>query len=375
MRIAIMTAYLLKGGSERVILEIARSFDATIFCPKFDPEMTYPDFVGLDVVETGRGVLSRIPVAGGVLSGPSSMLHFSDMRVEGYDVINPHLPQAELVRGRGCPVLWYCYSPNRFVHEYSRQKRLALNPLARIALDANVSVYKMLEREAVKKISHVFAVSGKARERVKDFLGRDSEVLYPGIHAGKYRCRPAERFFFYPSRIDPMKNFEYAIEAFRLFSSRVKGWKLVIAGSVGSGNRDYLRKLRSIAGDSVVFETDITDERMLELYSMCAAVVYSPINEDLGLIPLEGMASSKPCIACDDGGTRETVADGKDGFLTGGPAQMAEKMEWLANNPDECERMGRVGREKVLRDFTWGRFTKRFREKAEELAGDSTAGP
>ena len=40
-----------------------------------------------------------------------------------------------------------------------------------------------------------------------------------------------------------------------------------------------------------------------------------PVNEDYGLVPLEGMAAGKPCIAANEGGCKETVVDGKTGFL------------------------------------------------------------
>jgi glycosyltransferase involved in cell wall biosynthesis len=46
---------------------------------------------------------------------------------------------------------------------------------------------------------------------------------------------------------------------------------------------------------------------------------------------------------------------------------MAEKMEKLSKVPERCAAMGRAGRAKVERDFTWERFLKRFGEKAEEL--------
>ncbi|HID73330.1 TPA: hypothetical protein EYP38_05305 [Candidatus Micrarchaeota archaeon] len=50
------------------------------------------------------------------------------------------------------------------------------------------------------------------------------------------------------------------------------------------------------------------------------------------------------------------------------PQEMAQKMEWLAGNPDSCEMMGKAGREKVLKRFTWEHFLRRFGEKAKELS-------
>jgi glycosyltransferase involved in cell wall biosynthesis len=106
---------------------------------------------------------------------------------------------------------------------------------------------------------------------------------------------------------------------------------------------------------------------LLDLYSRCFATLYSPINEDFGLIPLESLSSSKPCIAINEGGPKETVADAKDGFLINDIEEMADKMHLLSNNPDLTEEMGKEGRKKVESRFTWRRFLQRFREKSNEL--------
>ena len=123
-----------------------------------------------------------------------------------------------------------------------------------------------------------------------------------------------------------------------------------------------------MCNDSISIEANVTEERLLDLYARCYGVLYTPVNEDYGLVPLEAMASSKPCIAKNEGGPRETIADGKDGFLVSSIWKMAGKMEWLAKHPERCAEMGKTGRRKVQRDFTWERFLKRFEEKAREIS-------
>jgi glycosyltransferase involved in cell wall biosynthesis len=60
---------------------------------------------------------------------------------------------------------------------------------------------------------------------------------------------------------------------------------------------------------------NVNDNELQDLYSNCFALIYMPVNEDFGLVPLEGMASGKICIAANEGGCKETVIDGKTGFL------------------------------------------------------------
>ncbi len=365
MRLAVVTTRLAaRGGAARVILKIAQHFDADVHCSIFEPENTFPEFQDLNIIPRKKnphfksGLEER-------LFGATDLLHFHNLKLEGYDVINAHLPPTELVRNRNSPAIWYSYGlPNPGPGKPSGALQLA----KRVPLRASMGLFSHLQKRAVHDFEHIFAVSRNTADTLKSRLGCQAEPLYPGVDAERFGCRNYERFFFYPSRICPQKNFEFAIDAFRQFSSKMRGWKLVIAGSLEKGHERYARRLQSLGGGQVEIETDISDERLLDLYSRCYATLFAPRDEALGLIPLEGMASSKPSIARNDCGMRETVSDGVDGFLVNNPQEMADKMEWLVSNPDACERMGKSGREKVLKQFTWDSFLSRFGERAEELS-------
>ena len=47
--------------------------------------------------------------------------------------------------------------------------------------------------------------------------------------------------------------------------------------------------------------------------------------------------------------------------------EMAARMEWLSRNPEKCALMGRNGRKKAEKKFTWEHFLKRFEEKSREV--------
>lgn len=371
MRMAIVTPYIeSRGGACNLFIRLAKHFDARIHCLRFDPGKSNEEFQNLDIEVATPSFLRSIPVVQQTMRTIENASHFYNLKLDEYDVINAHGSPSEFVRNRNPNVLWYCYTPFRFAYDLYDWNFKRMPITKKPAALASVSTFKFLESRLVPKIECIFTVSNNTRSRIKKYLNRDSEVLYPGVDAGDFRCESYEQFFFYPSRIVPEKDFEYAIKAFRLFSSKVKGWKLVIAGSIFEprGQEVYYRKIKALCDDSISIETDITDERMRELYARCYAVLFTPIDEDLGLIPLEGMASSKPCIAKNEGGPRETIADGKDGFLVNSPEDMAQRMELLARNPDLCASLGEAGRAKVVKEFTWEAFLNRFEEKAREMA-------
>ncbi len=360
MKLLVVTNSLIsRGGAGAVLLKIAQRFDPTIYVLRHEPENLYPEFEKFDIV-VSKSPLRKVPVPQLELTE-----HFLNVRLRDYDVINAHLSPSHLVRNRNSPLIWYCYTPERAAYDLREWKLGKLNPIQRAYNDFWGAVYRHHDSRIVPRIEHIFAVSRNTQSRISRYLGVDSEVLYPGVDASDFRCRGYERFFFYPSRFSPEKDFEFAISAFRNFSRENPGWKLVLAGVRTNGA--YMRRIESLSDDSIIVETNVSDERLRELYSRCYCVLFTPFDEDLGLVPLEAMASSKPCIARNMGGPRETVSEGVDGFLVDTPQQMAERMSWLASNPDACEKMGRSGRDKVCEKFTWDNFLTRFGQKAEEL--------
>jgi glycosyltransferase involved in cell wall biosynthesis len=366
IKLAIVTRSICsKGGSERKTLEIARHMRSPVFCYDYDPENTYEGYENLEVHcfnpgrQTASGIMSQIDQV-------RIAEYFYNLKLKGFDAISAGLTPSEFIRRRNSPVIWHCYTPHRFVYDLYGWRMKSLGRIQRPVYSAWAGLYRWADRQVVPKIEYIFTNSVNTQKRIKKYLGRDSEVLYSGIDSHKFRCEGFEKFFFYPSRIDPLKEFEYAIEAFRRFNA--KGWKLVIAGSLSKEpeHAKYLKWLRSISEESVVFETNVSEERMRDLYSRCYATLYSPKEEDFGNVPFEGMASSKPCIARNEGGPRESIIDGVDGFLVNSPEEMAQRMDYLAKNPEACASMGKAGKRKVA-EFTWERFLSRFEEKTREI--------
>jgi glycosyltransferase involved in cell wall biosynthesis len=369
MRLIVATNFLTtKGGLERVVLKIAEHFDARVHCVHYNPETTYDGFKKLHVESMKGGFLTKLPLERRLTASLEAGNYFSNLKLEDFDLINAQQSPSEWIRQKNSPVLWYCTSPTRAAFDLYDMHMKRRNPLSKALFWASVQTFRRTEFKVVPKIESILSISRTTQARVKKYLHRDSEILPPGVEAEKFSCKSYENFFFYPSRIVPEKRMEYAIEAFKLFSSRFPGWKLVIAGSLSDRpeHSSYLKKLRSISTPAVTIETNVSEEGLLDMYSRCSAVLFAPIDEDFGLVPLEGMASSKPCISVNEGGPRETISDGKDGFLVNSIWEMSEKMAWLAKRPDECAKMGRAGRKKVEEEYTWERFLHRFEDEAKK---------
>jgi glycosyltransferase involved in cell wall biosynthesis len=273
-----------------------------------------------------------------------------------------------------------CHSPNREAFDLYSHRMKGRSTPSKALYWGCIQAYRLLENDTVPKIEHIFANSANTRARIKRYLRRDSEILHPGVDAHDFSCESFDRFFFYPSRITPEKRFEYAIDAFREFKARNKeraDWKLVIAGSLFADRPDhaaYYERMKRYLGSDGRIVIDASADELSALYAKCYCVLYAPINEDFGIVPLEALASSKPVISVNEGGPREVVREGVDGFLVNSPKEMSLRMEYLAERPERAEEMGREGRRNVEARFTWKSFLERFGKACERVKRNAADG-
>jgi glycosyltransferase involved in cell wall biosynthesis len=94
----------------------------------------------------------------------------------------------------------------------------------------------------------------------------------------------------------------------------------------------------------------------------------SSFTEGLPNVVLEAMAAAVPVVATAVGGTPEVVAEGVTGYLVppGDAEALAERLAQLLASP-EREEMGRAGRERVLREFTFAGQARQYERFFEGL--------
>ena len=358
MHLAIVQPNLtLKGGQEKVVLEIAKKFNPIIYCYHYNRQETYPEFREMDV-----RVLKQIPFTPSFF--PKVCREFYALKLEDYDVINAHWPPSEWIRRRNERVLWYCHSPARAMYDLYNYRMQSFSLPKKLVHGISATLFRKIDKRIVRDIEYVFANSKNVQERLKHYLSKESEVLSPGIDAKQYENKGYENYFLVPGRIDPTKRIEYCLEAFRQFSKSYPKFRIIVAGSILPHHQWYLEALQRY--DAAIL-TNVSPQKMKSLYEHCYAVLFAAINEDFGIIPLEAMAAEKPIISVNEGGPKETIINGKTGFLINSVTEMREKMEYLAGHPDAAAAMGKSGRRHVRENYAWSRFLKRFGEKCREI--------
>jgi glycosyltransferase involved in cell wall biosynthesis len=182
-------------------------------------------------------------------------------------------------------------------------------------------------------------------------------VAYPGVE-----WQPAisigrpEQIILLAGRIMWTKNIQQAIRAF-LMAPPPQPWRLVIAGYVDEKSQIYLRELTEIARHSrIEFHVNPTDADLARLYEKASFCVFTALNEDWGLVPLEAMAHGKCVIANARGGPAESVTDGETGLLVEPTDQAwSEAICRLTSNPELAAYMGVQAHRRMSR-YTWKRF-------------------
>jgi glycosyltransferase involved in cell wall biosynthesis len=155
------------------------------------------------------------------------------------------------------------------------------------------------------------------------------------------------------------KGVAVLLQAFARFQATAVGAKphLVIVGD-GDLRPSYQALADQIGiADCVVFAGRVTDGQLSGYYAAADAVVLpsTTAGEAFGVVLLEAFASARPVIASALPGVRSVVAEGRDGFLVppGDVVALAARLEHMAAEPGQGDAMGRAGRAKVERQYSW----------------------
>jgi glycosyltransferase involved in cell wall biosynthesis len=384
MKIALYYPWVyLRSGCERTIAELlARSrHDWTVFTNRYEPESTFDCLRQANIVELPRVSVDR---SFSHVARAAWRIGRQKLPLEGHDalvVFCEGLGDFTTFRNCSVPAVCVCFTPLRAAFDpYYQQGYLALKKgglRRRAALKAFAAAFRAIDRTAWRKYERVFAISQEVRRRIlRGRLCGDEKVkvIYPGIDPS--RLTPTgvyEREFLVPGRIMWTKNLELAIDSFLLFLARrpdLNGFRLTFAGFVDEKSRPYVARLRQLAADcpQIRFIESPSDEELVSRYQSAYAIVYTPFNEDWGLVPLEAMALEKPVIALNRGGPLETVVDGHTGYLVEPtPDAFARAMETLADDPGLVRAMGIEGRKQAMR-FDWKFFCDELDSYLDQVA-------
>ncbi len=203
----------------------------------------------------------------------------------------------------------YIHHPPRNLYGYATGSDLQKYALVRAYATVVNFFLRQYDFRAAQAVDLFIANSKETARRVEKFYRRDSTLIYPPIDIPPTTDHRPRTYFLSVGRLTWSKRIDLAIQACNDLNLPLK--------IVGVGKEDKF--LRSIAGPTIEFAGGVSDEKLAELYAGAKALIFSALNEDFGMVPVEAMAHGTPVIGLAQGGVKETIVDGKTGFLFDSP--------------------------------------------------------
>jgi glycosyltransferase involved in cell wall biosynthesis len=181
-------------------------------------------------------------------------------------------------------------------------------------------------------------------------------VIYNGVDTDALTPDETERserpLFVYLGRLKRYKRVDFVIRAFAELGDPEATLEI-------AGTGDYRPKLERLVrsldlASRVKFLGFIPEEDKVHLLRRAWATVLASPKEGWGISNLESAACGTPVIASNSPGIRESVLDGKTGFLVSrtDTREMAAAMKRLAGARSLVTEMGTAGRA-FAQEFTW----------------------
>lgn len=251
---------------------------------------------------------------------------------------------------------------------------------------------RWIEANAYKTADGVIAVSEQMKTDVIEAYGIDPKkvtVIHNGIDPdfykptfdeallAEYGIDPAIPFVLFVGRITRQKGISQLIEAAQYFNEDCQ--IVLCAGApdteeIALETSILIDQLKSKRDGVVLISEMLPREKVKVLYSHARVFACPSLYEPFGIINLEAMACETPVVGSHVGGIPEILVEGETGYLiplesvsrtnfnpkdpAGFQKAFAAKVNVLLDNEVLATAMGKAGRVRVLKQFSWESIAK-----------------
>lgn len=200
----------------------------------------------------------------------------------------------------------YCLTPTRYL--WSGFEEYFDNKIIRYLSYPAIWYLRMWDKVSSSRPDKCIAISHEVKKRIKKYYGQESEIIHPPVDLfatnSQKNVVKKKKYFLIVSRLVSYKRIDIAIEACNTMRLPLK--------IVGVGNQ--LAMLKNMAGPTVDFLGEVSDEKLKILYQEAEALLF-PGYEDFGIVMVESLGFGTPVIAFNKGGAKDIVTHKKTGIL------------------------------------------------------------
>ncbi|CAG9771377.1 unnamed protein product [Ceutorhynchus assimilis] len=405
LKIAFIHPDLGIGGAERLVLDVAgalkkQNHDILFITNHYDknhafeelkneefPVVVYGDWIPRTIFGRCQALLAYIRIV--YLTIVYILFGQSEFMPDLYfvDLIPTAIPFLKLANKK---VIYYCHHPDLLASppggklkkiyrkpiDWVELKATALADIILVNSNYTASIFRRTFPEIQKPIQILYpTIAWSFKESVQklktikpigEVVDIGSEKNNLTVFLSINRFHPAKRLDFAVNAMDKLKSISTKEEWDRIFC--------IIAGGydpINKTNADTFEELSKLVQEKnlenkMIFLKSPSDSLKVDLLTSCTALLYTPLKEHFGIVPLEAMLVSKPVIAMNSGGPRETVDHGVTGYLCEPTADsLAQFMYRIVT--EDSKNMGVEGKKKLDQNFSHESFGRSLKMVLKEI--------
>ncbi len=218
-----------------------------------------------------------------------------------------------------------------------------------------------MQQRVAKQLNHIVTVSGISRRDIVADFGVDARrvaVMYNGVDTEVFRPvegrdRKVSQIMAIASADTPTKGLQILLPAVAQLITAGKQLEVVLVGKP-KPEGETVQLIRALGlQEHIHWYRDLEQEQIAELYAESTIAVVPSLYEGFGLPAVEAMACGIPLISSDGGALGEVAGDAALVVPAGDVAALAAAIQELLENPERREELGRLGRARAEREFSW----------------------
>ncbi|HID99228.1 MAG TPA: glycosyltransferase family 4 protein [Thiotrichaceae bacterium] len=247
-------------------------------------------------------------------------------------------------------------------------------------------LFKKLKQFVLSRTTAITVVSQAMRETAIS-LGANSnkiQVIPMGVNLKTQFVPPAtvqrENSLLFVGRLVEKKGLHFLLEALPLIVKKHPSVNLTI---VGKGSDEYQLKQQVLElglNKQVKFLGAVENHQLPRLYQSAKLVIFPSIvasdgdREGFGLVLVEALGCECAVVATDLPAMQDILTDNETGLIVPqkNALALANKVNYLLDNPALLLHLGKQGRKYVLERYDWEMITKRYDMLMEKVLRDGT---